>query len=125
MQGRRRNALLTRFGGMPDTAAMERHEIRIAYIGGGSRGWAHMLFQDLALCPHLAGELALYDPDRAAAQRNVNVAEALFGHPDARSTFRTFAARTAAEALRGADFVVMSIEPGPVTIFNEWSPWPG
>jgi hypothetical protein len=28
-------------------------ELKIAYIGGGSRGWAHNLMNDLALCPDL------------------------------------------------------------------------
>jgi len=35
-------------------------EIKIAYIGGGSRYWAKMVMTDLALCPHLTGEIALY-----------------------------------------------------------------
>ncbi|HOX07598.1 MAG TPA: alpha-galactosidase [Planctomycetota bacterium] len=91
-------------------------QIKIAYIGGGSRAWAHMLIRDLALCPHLSGELALYDIDRPAARGNVRTAEAIFGHPDAVTRFRTTVARTAREALRGADFVVMSIEPGPITM---------
>ena len=51
-----------------------KREIKIAYIGGGSRNWAHFLFKDLALCPQLSGELALYDIDHAAARANVKVA---------------------------------------------------
>jgi alpha-galactosidase len=94
-----------------------REQIKIAYIGGGSRQWAHMLFRDLALCPALTGELALYDIDRPAALANVKIAGAIFGHPDAAVTrFRVTAARTAHQALQGADFVVMSIEPGPITM---------
>ena len=38
-------------------------DIKIAYIGGGSRYWARMVMTDLALCPHLTGEIALYDID--------------------------------------------------------------
>ncbi len=94
----------------------EKVEIKIAYIGGGSRNWAHFLMKDLALSPRLGGELALYDIDRPAAAANVKVAEAIFAHPDAVTRFRTAAARTAREALRGADFVVMSIEPGPIAM---------
>jgi alpha-galactosidase len=93
-----------------------KREIKIAYIGGGSRNWAHMLLKDLALCPQLSGELSLYDIDRPAARANVKVAEAIFGHGDAVTSFRTTAARSPKEALRGADFVVMSIEPGPITM---------
>ncbi len=44
--------------------------IKIAYIGGGSRGWAHILMNDLAQCPDLQGEVRLYDIDLAAAQLN-------------------------------------------------------
>lgn len=91
-------------------------EVKIAYIGGGSRQWAHHLFKDLALCPRLRGHLALYDTDQRAAQANVKVATAIFGHRDAVTQFRTTAVRTAREALVGADFVVMSIEPGPISM---------
>ncbi len=95
---------------------MAKKKIRIAYIGGGSRNWAHFLMKDLALCPHLGGELVLYDIDRAGARANVRIAERIFAHPDAVTSFRTTAARTPREALKGADFVVMSIEPGPITM---------
>ncbi|MBI5653746.1 MAG: hypothetical protein HZC40_25350, partial [Chloroflexi bacterium] len=38
-------------------------EIKIAYIGGGSREWARKLLFDLALCPDVTGTVALYDID--------------------------------------------------------------
>ncbi|MBD3242436.1 MAG: alpha-galactosidase [Chitinivibrionales bacterium] len=91
----------------------EQFEIKIAYIGGGSRYWAYELMSDLALCPHITGHLALYDIDQAAAETNVKVAEDIFGRPDSRTRFKVTAAKTAATALKGADFVVCSIEPGP------------
>ncbi|NQU10017.1 alpha-galactosidase [bacterium] len=89
-------------------------EIKIAYIGGGSRNWALSVMKDLALSSHLTGLLALYDSDHAAAERNVGRSRAIFGHPDARSRFNVEAARTPAAVLRGADFVMLSIEPGPI-----------
>ena len=46
-------------------------EIKIGYIGGGSRNWARNVMTDLALCQHLTGEIALYDIDYAAAEENV------------------------------------------------------
>lgn len=88
-------------------------EIKIAYIGGGSRYWAHELMSDLALCPHLTGHLALYDIDHPAAEHNVNVAGDIFNRPEAQTTFKVTAPKSPATALRGADFVVCSIEPGP------------
>ena len=64
----------------------EQHpiEIKIAYIGGGSRYWAQMIMADLALTPELTGEIALYDIDHEAAARNVERAKDIYGHPDAR-----------------------------------------
>lgn len=91
-----------------------RVSIKIAYIGGGSRNWARGLMRDLALAPDLGGALALYDVRRAAAERNVEVGKAIYAHPDARSRFTVSAAASPAAALKGADFVVMSIEPGPM-----------
>jgi alpha-galactosidase len=72
---------------------------------------------DLALCEHLTGEIALYDIDYPAAVENVERGAAIFGHPDARTTFQVNAYHTAAEALTGADFVFLSILPGPMWMF--------
>ena len=91
-------------------------EISIAYIGGGSREWAPKLMSDLALCGQLTGELRLYDIDVEAARANTEVAARIFGHELARTTFEVRAVQEAETALRGADFVVLSIEPGPVTM---------
>ena len=44
--------------------------LTIAYIGGGSRGWAWGLMADLALDADLCGTVRLYDIDREAAERN-------------------------------------------------------
>ena len=94
-----------------------KHEIKIAYIGGGSIGWARGLMADLALCPALTGELALYDIDLAAARENVRRALMVFGHQDAKTTFKTAAYAKLESALQGADFVVISIQPGPISMF--------
>ena len=45
-------------------------DLRLAYIGGGSRGWAWNFMTDLAIEPALGGEVALYDIDREAAEAN-------------------------------------------------------
>jgi galacturan 1,4-alpha-galacturonidase len=93
-----------------------RAKVKIAYIGGGSRSWAPHLMADLALSPYLGGELALYDIDRKAADANVGVGSAIFSHRDARARFSVVAVDSLDDALRGADFVVISIEPGPITM---------
>ena len=36
-------------------------DLQIAYIGGGSRGWAWTFMRDLALEPALGGTIVLYD----------------------------------------------------------------
>jgi alpha-galactosidase len=95
---------------------MNKTEITIAYIGGGSREWAPKLMADLALCPELAGELRLYDLSLEAARANVDVGQLIFGHPDARTTFQVRAVDGPEKALQGADFVVLSIEPGPISM---------
>lgn len=45
-------------------------DLRIAYIGGGSRGWAWTFMRDLALEPALGGTIVLYDINKEAAKAN-------------------------------------------------------
>ena len=96
---------------------VEPIEIKIAYIGGGSRYWAKMVMTDLALCPHLTGEIALYDIDYEAALANVERAKTIYGSPGAATTFEVNAYRTSEEVFRGADFVFLSILPVPMQMF--------
>lgn len=91
-------------------------EIKIAYIGGGSRQWAVGLMSDLALSKRLTGKLALYDTDHQAAQHNQKLAAEIFAHEDAFTRFEVRTELKLSEALRGADFVVISIEPGPTSL---------
>ncbi|MBP5237043.1 MAG: alpha-glucosidase/alpha-galactosidase [Clostridia bacterium] len=87
-------------------------KVKIAYIGGGSRGWAWGLMRDLALCDTMRGEVFLYDIDHAAAKDNEAIGNSIGrDHPD-RAGFLYRASETIEEALDGADFVVISILPG-------------
>ena len=86
--------------------------LTIAYIGGGSRGWAWGLMADLALDADLCGTVRLYDIDREAAERNRIIGEKISAHPDAVSRWTYTVSRSLGEALDGADFVVISILPG-------------
>lgn len=88
--------------------------IKIAYIGGGSREWAAKLMMDLALSERLCGTLALYDIDASAAEANQALAGAVFSHPGSRTHFDVTIVKELDAALEGADFVVISIEPGPI-----------
>ena len=87
-------------------------EIRLAYIGGGSRGWAWKFMADLAMEPSMSGEVALYDIDRPAAAANEIIGNQINALPDAVGHWHYSVAGTLQEALTGADFVVISILPG-------------
>ena len=87
-------------------------ELNVAYIGGGSRGWAWGLMMDLAMDPDMCGTVRLYDIDAPAARRNEIIGNRISAHPDALSRWRYEVSDTLAEALKGADFVVISILPG-------------
>lgn len=83
----------------------------VAYIGGGSRGWAWGFMKDLAGDPGMEGLVRLYDIDREAAERNKLIGSAISAHPDARAAWRYQVAGSLKEALEGADVVVISILP--------------
>ena len=87
-------------------------DIHIAYIGGGSRGWAWTFMTDLALEPSLSGTIRLYDIDVQAARNNEIIGNRLSERNDAIGKWRYQTCETIGEALDGADFVVISILPG-------------
>ncbi|MBE5810189.1 MAG: alpha-glucosidase/alpha-galactosidase [Clostridiales bacterium] len=86
--------------------------LTVAYIGGGSRGWAWGFMKDLAMDEQLCGSVRLYDIDHDAARRNEMIGNKISAHPDAKSPWKYQVADSLKEALTGADFVVISILPG-------------
>ena len=88
------------------------HALNVAYIGGGSRGWAWGFMMDLAMDADMCGTVKLYDIDRPAAERNKTIGNKISAHPDAASRWQYAVADTLKDALTGADFVVISILPG-------------
>ena len=44
--------------------------LNIAYIGGGSRGWAWGFMTDIACDEQISGTVRLYDIDHETAQQN-------------------------------------------------------
>ncbi len=86
--------------------------IKLAYVGGGSKQWARVFMNDLALCGDLQGEIALYDIDLQAAERNAAIGEYINQSPNAVSKWKYTVCRSLQEALTGADFVALSILPG-------------
>lgn len=87
-------------------------ELNIAYIGGGSRGWAWTFMTDLAMEPSLSGTIRLYDLDREAAKNNEIIGNSLTEREEASGKWKYETKDTLEEALRGADFVIISILPG-------------
>ena len=86
--------------------------VKIAYIGGGSRGWAWMLMSDLVACDDMSGDVYLYDIDMQAAKNNVIIGNKYNSAEGAKSVWNYYATGTIEEALTGADFVIISILPG-------------
>ena len=96
---------------------MKKHEtnpkeLKVAYIGGGSRGWAWGFMTDLAMDADMCGTVRLYDIDGAAAERNRIIGNKISALPDAVSRWEYEVSGSLREALTGADFVVISILPG-------------
>lgn len=86
--------------------------LKLAYIGGGSRGWAWNLMGDLAMEEQLSGEVYLYDLDFEAARDNEIIGNKISSHKDAKSNWEYKAVQTLEAALTDADLVVISILPG-------------
>ena len=87
-------------------------DLKIAYIGGGSRGWAWGLMSDLASSEDISGSVYLYDIDFEAAKANEIIGNRFGECKEAKTKWTYKAVKTPKEALTGADFVVISILPG-------------
>lgn len=86
--------------------------IKIAYIGGGSRGWAWNFMSDLASAEDISGEVRLYDIDNDAAKKNEIIGNKFSALEDAKSIWNYSVADKIEDALIGANFVIISILPG-------------
>jgi alpha-galactosidase len=95
--------------------------LKIAYIGGGSRDWARKLMIDLALCPDLTGEVALYDIDMDSARLNEQLGNWIHTsqQPGVVSQWHYIAMPTLRETLHNADFVIISIQPGSLELMRD------
>lgn len=89
--------------------------------------WARVFMTDLSLSDGLSGEIALYDIDIIAANRNKAIGDIINQNPKTISKFNYKVYDNVDEALKDATFVVMSILPGTfeemacdVHIPNKW-----
>lgn len=95
----------------------ETARVKIGYVGGGSRGWAYTLVNDLAQCTDIAGEVALYDVDHESAKRNERFGNWVQEKDDAVGDWTYTAVEDRAAALEDADFVVLSTQDPPEETF--------
>ncbi|MCQ2450818.1 MAG: alpha-glucosidase/alpha-galactosidase [Clostridia bacterium] len=86
--------------------------VKLAYIGGGSRGWAWTFMSELALQSDVEGDVYLYDIDFDAAKKNEIIGNKFNESEKCNAKWNYKAVETIGEALTGADFVVISILPG-------------
>lgn len=86
--------------------------LKIAYIGGASRAWAHNLMNDLATDGEIGGTIYLYDIDWEGAQKNEKIGNMLSARDDCPGKWKYVAVKEMKDALLDADFVVISILPG-------------
>ena len=87
-------------------------KIKITYLGGGSKAWARVFMTDLALAEGICGEIALYDIDVPAAERNKRIGDRINEDPNTVSKWDYKVYTDIGAALDGADFVAASILPG-------------
>lgn len=95
---------------------LERDDLTIAYLGGGSRQWVPNLVQDLALSS-FGGEVRLYDLDVESAERNAEFGNWVQARGDAVADWEYTATGDLDEALDGADVVLLSTQYDPTETF--------
>ena len=87
-------------------------DIKIAYIGGGSRGWAWTFMTDLSMDDSMSGTIRLYDIDPAASKNNEIIGSQLSARKDTIGKWDYVKSDSLEDALTGCDFAVISILPG-------------
>jgi alpha-galactosidase len=89
-------------------------QLKLCYIGGGSRNWAWVFIKDLAFETEIGGTIYLYDIDRAGAEANEALGNRVMAeHNPGQWTFK--AEPSLERALQDADFVFISILPKDFT----------
>ena len=79
--------------------------VKIAYIGGGSKMWARVFMNDLALSEHLCGLISLYDIDIEAATRNKKIGDFISKTPNV-SKWNYEVKENIDDALSNANFIM-------------------
>jgi alpha-galactosidase len=87
------------------------NRIKIAYIGGGSVNFGWKLLSEFA-GEEISAEIRLYDADKQLALANEVIGNKMRENPDCKSDIIYLAVDTAEEALKNADFVILSFTQG-------------
>ncbi len=74
---------------------------------------------DIAFCSDLTGEVALYDIDMESARLNEHLGNWMQMQAGVVSRWNYIAVPTLQDALQNADFVIISIQPGPLALMAE------
>lgn len=89
-----------------------KKRVKLCYIGGGSKMWARVFMNDLALSENLTGEIALYDIDLVSAERNKLIGKIINKNKQTKSIWNYKVYEKIDDALKNADVVIISILPG-------------
>ncbi len=87
-------------------------DLKIAYIGGGSRGWAWTFMTDLSMDDSLSGTIRLYDIDESSSKNNEIIGNQLTEREDTIGKWKYESSKSLEDTLTGCDFAVISILPG-------------
>ena len=99
-------------------------DLKITYVGGGSRGWAWKFMSDLATMGDVSGCVDLYDIDYQAAKNNEIIGNKYNEAEGANTHWNYRAVESIDEALSGADFVIISILPATFDEMESDVHWP-
>lgn len=95
---------------------LDKDNMTITYLGGGSREWAPKFVQDMALS-NINGEVRLYDIDYESAQLNARFGNWVQDKEEAVADWTYRAFETLDEALEGSDAVILSTQFNPAETF--------
>ncbi len=93
-------------------------DVKVVVIGGGALSWTPNILTDLVLNPRLGGQIVLCDIDDRPLSMMGRFGHALAAHRQAGGRFKIVASRHRAEALKGADFVVITISVGGLAMMK-------
>ncbi|MCL2242856.1 MAG: alpha-glucosidase/alpha-galactosidase [Treponema sp.] len=90
---------------------MSKENLKICYIGGGSRNWAWVLMQDLAFEKDIRGTIELFDINHNDALVNEKIGNKLMEKHNF-DRWKFHANSSLSDALIDSDFIFISILPG-------------